>query len=83
MTTSPIDDYIHEVDHHLKLRGRARQQALDDLRDAADRAHRGQLAGNQRVNLAIKAEFERLGVKFAFPTSIVQMQPGSTLFPAA
>lgn len=38
MTTSPIDDYIHEVDHHLKLRGRARQQALDDLRDALNEA---------------------------------------------
>ena len=36
---------------------------------------------NQRVNLAIKEEFERLGVKFAFPTSIVQMQPGTSLFP--
>ncbi|MEN6635031.1 MAG: mechanosensitive ion channel family protein [Clostridiaceae bacterium] len=36
---------------------------------------------NQRVNLAIKDEFERLGVKFAFPTSIVQMQPGTSLFP--
>jgi hypothetical protein len=38
MTTSPIDDYIHQVDHHLKLRGRARQQALDDLRDALNEA---------------------------------------------
>ena len=36
---------------------------------------------NQRVNLAIKEGFEHLGVKFAFPTSIVQMQQGSTLFP--
>jgi len=36
---------------------------------------------NQRVNLAIKDGFERLGVKFAFPTSIVQMQQGSSLFP--
>ena len=36
---------------------------------------------NQRVNLGIKDGFEQLGVKFAFPTSIVQMQQGSTLFP--
>ena len=35
---------------------------------------------NQRVNLAIKEEFERLGVKFAFPTSVVQMQQGSSLY---
>jgi len=36
---------------------------------------------NQRINLAIKEGFENLGVKFAFPTSIVQMQPGSSLYP--
>jgi small-conductance mechanosensitive channel len=35
---------------------------------------------NQRVNLAIKEEFERLGVVFAFPTSVVQMQQGSSLY---
>lgn len=35
---------------------------------------------NQRVNLAIKEEFERLGVKFAFPTSVVQMQQESSLY---
>jgi hypothetical protein len=29
---------------------------------------------NQRVNLAIKEDFEKLGVAFAFPTSVVQMQ---------
>lgn len=31
---SQIDDYVREVASHLKLRGRARRQALDDLRDA-------------------------------------------------
>ena len=30
---------------------------------------------NQRINLAIKDGFEKLGVSFAFPTSIVQMRP--------
>jgi len=30
---------------------------------------------NQRVNFAIKADFEQLGVSFSFPTSVVQMQP--------
>ena len=34
MNDSPMDDYIAQVDRHLILRGRARQQALDDLRDA-------------------------------------------------
>ena len=30
---------------------------------------------NQRINLAIKDGFEKLGISFAFPTSIVQMRP--------
>ena len=29
-----IDDYVRQVESHLKLRGRARRQALNDLRDA-------------------------------------------------
>jgi small-conductance mechanosensitive channel len=32
---------------------------------------------NQRINLAIKDGFERLGVNFAFPTTTVQMQSAS------
>lgn len=31
MTTNPIDDYVHQVASHLKLRGKARRQALADL----------------------------------------------------
>lgn len=34
MNHSPIDDYVDQVSRHLKLRGAARQQALDDLREA-------------------------------------------------
>ncbi|MDD4311523.1 MAG: mechanosensitive ion channel family protein [Eubacteriales bacterium] len=34
---------------------------------------------NQHVNLAIKEAFERLGIDFAFPTSVVQVQQGSSL----
>ena len=34
MTNPEIEDYVREVDSHLKLRGPAREQALDDLRDA-------------------------------------------------
>lgn len=30
---------------------------------------------NQRINLGIKDGFEKLGVSFAFPTSVVQMRP--------
>ena len=29
-----VDDYVRQVESHLKLRGRARRQALNDLRDA-------------------------------------------------
>ncbi len=38
MNDSPIDDYVNQVDKHLKLRGKARKQALDDLRDALNEA---------------------------------------------
>lgn len=38
MNNSPIDDYVEEVAGQLKLRGPARQQALDDLRDALNEA---------------------------------------------
>ena len=31
MTTNPIDDYVHQVASHLKLRGKARRQALAEL----------------------------------------------------
>lgn len=34
MTNPTIDAYVREVESHLKLRGHARDQALDDLRDA-------------------------------------------------
>ncbi|MDP3447303.1 MAG: mechanosensitive ion channel family protein [Eubacteriales bacterium] len=35
---------------------------------------------NERINLAIKDGFERLGVQFAFPTSTVQVQPSFASF---
>ena len=34
MNDSPIDAYVNQVDRHLRLRGKARKEALDDLRDA-------------------------------------------------
>lgn len=38
MTSAPINDYVNDVARHLKLRGPARRQALDDLRDALTEA---------------------------------------------
>lgn len=51
MTQFPIDDYIAEVQRHLKLRGPARSQALADLRELLEAGLEPGRAADYAANL--------------------------------